>query len=179
MFEAPSILNAFSAVRYVLPVVLAVNSATIFASAINTPSPIKQQLSQKREMVPKLRDSGLNGREPVSQFFNNRQLMFWPVAWGRIQANERGKNAGSEFLTRSSKSAISVVAPDKMSTENGKKNPASNSEAMFKNRLKQIFQGALLALVIVWPILIFGNAGPWGGLKKPNVADKRPVPRSA
>ena len=76
---------------------------------------------------------------------------------------ERGAKCGAG----DSDSAKPVISPDKMGAKGGNKQTAGNSDSVLRDKFYEFVQGALFAILIAWPIIFLGNAGPWGGLPNP------------
>lgn len=107
--------------------------------------------------------------------FNCKQM---PVA--AVQDNSTGsvgtanepKQGISERSTKcgagNSNATRAVVSPHKMSGNGGNKQTAGDADNVLRDKVYEVFQGALFALLIAWPIIFLGNAEPYGGLKPNN-----------
>ena len=162
-------VHPFRLAWYVLVVVLSCSVAPALAVEVLSPSHIKKPAAPERHVWPELSYCGLKLGEAVLQNFDDLHVFRRPVDWRWIQAQERVENAGSELPTSGGVSALPVVAPREIGAKASQQNATNNSAFVLDDPFNQFFHGALLAICIVWPIIWLGDAGPWGGLKKPNV----------
>lgn len=108
MFEALSIRNAFSAVRNVLPVILAIASTNVATAAIDSPRSIKQPPTLQREVLPEFSNIRLDRQETFFKNVNDLELVFRPIAWDWIEPSERGEKVRPELDRGRTKSDPSI-----------------------------------------------------------------------
>jgi len=97
MFKVFTIFIAFTANRYILPIVLMVNVSTVFAE----PSFEKEVAIVPRQSIGKLADSSLECGELCLKYFNDSEFISRPISGYWIETSEFGENSRLELFTSS------------------------------------------------------------------------------
>ena len=155
----------------ILPIVLAlaVNAAPSIAQTVEAPGSHEQKSPPWRQVIFELRDSALDSYESTFKLFNDCVLSRRPRNGTGVQASERRVNGIPELVASSSMPSLPVVAPSEIGDKASTKNAAKNGCLVLNEQVKEFFHGALFGLLIALAMFWLTDAGPWGGLKKPNV----------
>ena len=168
-----SVCNSLATVRHILPIVLVSSCMAVIAKPIDSPRPIELPQAPERDLMSERGYSGLETWESRFQQDNDGQPLLRPFDRYRIEADESQVDRRSEFLARSGVTALAIVAPNEIGRESACKYHARNRCVVLQETLNEIIHGVLLGLAFAVPMFWLGNAGPWGGVKRPNVRAKR------
>lgn len=109
MFVMPAMFDALAAVRYVLPVILAVNFSPVFAETVEPPRSIEKPSLQQWNMRSKLAYGDLHSGEPFLQNLQDSKMFAWPLVGDWIEPGKSIENAGAESDGSYAKGVLSLA----------------------------------------------------------------------
>lgn len=138
---------------------------TACGTAIAEPSAVEEPALPARHEKAELGDSRLQRGERAPKDWIDSHAITRPVAGVRVQAVESAKNGRTVSGASSGTTRFEVVSPNEMGTNSSSKQRAGNGNDVFGYKVYEFFHGALFAVLFAWPIILLGNAGPYGGMK--------------
>ena len=87
-------------------------------------------------------------------------------AW--VYSAEFINDGGSKGIASVGIPNLEIIPPNKMSSNGDHNQSRSNWNDIFPDYVYEVIHGALFGILISWPIMFFGNAGPYGDFRKPN-----------
>ena len=103
MLVALPVFDAFACVRYILPVILAVDFSAVFAKPVDFPRSVKHPSFSEWKLLPEFGDCGLQHRESFFKNVNDLKSVAGPIALNRIQVSQRSEHSGPETDRRGAK----------------------------------------------------------------------------
>ena len=150
---------------HVVVIALFVYFPSIVAEAISEPRLVESTLTPPWHERPEILNGGLQSCEVGTEKGID---VLWPLCGGRIDGTKLGQDGGAKGCASGSAASLKVVTPKEMSANSSRQQNGSEGGEVFNDIARQIIQGVLLAVLIAWPIMWLGDAGPYGGMK-PNV----------
>ena len=78
------------------------------------------------------------------------------------------KNGGTKGSASISATSFEVITPKEISANSSRQQNGSEGGEVFNDIIHQVIKGVMLTILVAWPIMWLGDAGPYSGMK-PNV----------